>query len=357
MPLNEKELLYVYHDLHHIFREDLHLARPLIQMYQKQGNDEQARQLAMAMARRMLAGGRPSHALGFLELCKRLNHPQIDSIESMISMAQMTMHSKHEQANHDFTLIERLSDREALNFIKTASLVHCKEGQNIVEQNQISDNFYLILEGKISVHIHTEDHQEIALTTLNEGAYFGEYACIYELPRSATVTSLGTSVLLEFTKHSVSALMQQSPEAGEQLVQVVQNRMIQSLARTHPAFSDLADGDRDWLAEESSIIELQDDNNVESTLKEHCCIVMHGHLDAISQVNGQSVHCNLETHAIFSDLHKHLKLPEKTQLIAHERCLICCIPAPVFQSFLKAYGSFEHWLKSHGQQHCHTLKA
>ena len=53
MSLTDNNLLLVYRDLHKIFPEDLHIARPLIQMLQTRDDVKHARDLAMNMARRM----------------------------------------------------------------------------------------------------------------------------------------------------------------------------------------------------------------------------------------------------------------------------------------------------------------
>ena len=68
MALKDAELLRSYGLLHKVFPEDLHIARPLIQMVQQQQRLPLARELALAMARRMLATGKAGHAMGFLAL-------------------------------------------------------------------------------------------------------------------------------------------------------------------------------------------------------------------------------------------------------------------------------------------------
>jgi len=355
MLLNAEELLYVYHDLHHIFREDLHLARPLIQMLQRKGNLEKASQLAMEMARRMLARGQPSSALGFLEICKRLNHPQQDNVESMISMAKMTLGSPQVTSNQIFSLIDKLSDNEAMDFISQSKILRCQDGDSVVEQGEISNSFYLILEGKMKVHIQAAGGFDIHLSTLLPGYYFGEYACVYKLPRTANVTSVGDAVILEFSNTSIQKLMQQSPEAGEQLMKAVKIRLIRSMSQTHPAFTQLADADCDWLAEESNIIEIEQGTLPKKDITDQCCVLMHGQLTAKRKINNETLQCNLNKNDMFGDLNKHLTLPNDTQLFAGNRCLICCIPNPVFQSFMTAYGDFEQWVEAHGDSRCQHL--
>ena len=355
MPLNDEELLYVYYGLHHIFREDLHLARPLIQILQRQNEAEKALQLAMEMARRMLARGQASSALSFLEICKRLNHSQQDDIESMISMAKMTQGTAQPASNKTFSLIDNLSDSEAMDFISQARIFRCYDGDTVVQQGEISDSFYLILEGQMEVHLQLGAGSDLHLSTLLPGYYFGEYACVYKLPRTASVTAMGEAVILEFSNEAITQLMQQSPAAGEQLMKAVKTRLIRSMTQTHPAFTQLAEADRDWLAEESNIIEIEEGILANNKMTGQCCVVIHGKLAAQRDTENQALRCSLDKDDMFGDLNKHLMLPSSTTLTAESRCLICCIPGPVFQSFITAYGDFENWVETHGDNRCQGL--
>jgi len=113
MALNDSELLRVYCDLHKVFPEDIHLARPLIHMFQRRGNNRHAGDLALAMAKRMLALGWGQYAIGFLELCRNLHHPQAEEIKALSTLASITDNGSIRIEPGEmrvFTLIEQLSD-------------------------------------------------------------------------------------------------------------------------------------------------------------------------------------------------------------------------------------------------------
>jgi len=71
MALDEQKLLQSYRMLHEVFPEDLHIARPLIHMLLQHELRAEAGDLALSMARRMLAGGHAAHASSFLSLCRQ----------------------------------------------------------------------------------------------------------------------------------------------------------------------------------------------------------------------------------------------------------------------------------------------
>ncbi len=349
MALNDQTLTTAYVDLHRAFPEDLHIARPLIHIFKDAGKLDEARGLALGMARRMLARGRSGNAIGFLEMCRNLEHPDRDEIEALTSMARLTTDGPAdiEGGGQSFALIDQLSDHEAMDFIRQAQLLPVAAGTDVVRQGEVSRNFYLILEGQMRVHMHAESGRSIALNTLVPGHFFGEFACVYRLPRTANVTAVGDALLLEFSDASIGELMQRSPIAGESLMQAVQWRLIHAMTHSHPAFSELPEADRQWLAEESALAEFRDGEPVslQKALADHACVIVHGAIDA----HGPDGDRHLATGAMFGDIVGDLQLAEGTTLTAAGRCLVCAIPRHVFQSFMNAYGGFEQWIQARAE--------
>jgi len=360
MGLNEANLLRVYRDLHKIFPDDLHIARPLIQMLQVKGDTEHARDLAMTMGRRMLSKGRPSDSLGFLEICKLLDHPDLDEIEAMMSIAMLTSDGPMDVetgAGKTFMLVDQLSDYETRDFLEHGRLMDVEADSDIVEQGEVNRNFYLILEGSMRVHMKTRTGHQIELSHLLPGHFFGEFACVYQLPRSATVTAAEDSLVLEFSDLAISQLMQRSPIAGERLMRIVQTRLIHSMSYSHPAMTELPETDRKWLAEESHLLEFQADTLItrDGEMKDRCCIIVYGTATAIHARDDKKIEMVMETGEMFGDISSYLALPPNTTVRTNSRCLVCSMPRKVFQSFMNAYGHFEQWVEEHGMERMQKL--
>ncbi len=356
MPLNQKNLLHVYRKMSEIFPEDLHIARPLIHMLQSKGEIEPARELAIVMARRMLARGRAGDAIGFLEICRLLEHPDQDEIEALRSMAQVTADGPIDMETGAvgklFMLIAQLSDNESKDFLEHGRLLKIKKGEDIVRQGEVNRNFYLILEGKMDVHMDTTTGLHVNLSTLEPGHFFGEFACVYQLPRSATVTAADDALVLEFSDLAISQLMQRSPIAGERLMQIVQARLIHSMSYSHPAMTELPEADRKWLADESHILEFMDGTLItrDGEMEDRCCVIVYGKATAAHKENEETIRHTMETGDMFGDVSSHLRLPPDSIINADGRCLVCSMPKIVFHSFMNAYGNFEKWVELHGKQ-------
>ncbi len=357
MSLNEQELSYAYDALLKAFPEDLHIARPMIQMLQDRGDNASARELAMDMARRMLALGYSTYALAFITICEQLKHPNTDEINSIRTMAELTLTATHQDDDVKmFELIETLSDAEAKDFLRKGTLLTVKEGESIVKQGEISRKFYLILDGTMRVHVETHNGQDIDLTGLKKGEFFGEFACVYHLPRTATVTASSEVTVLEFEDTVITELLDISPEAGDSLIGVVQRRMILSVSHSHPLFANIEDADRAWLGEEALLKEFEKGQSLlEEGNSNYFYIIAFGKARAARNVDGKELTCDLGVHTLFGNAHQLLALPEGASLVAVERCLVCKVPLAIFEAFSKAYSGFEHWVEKHVEQRNQTL--
>lgn len=109
-------------------------------------------------------------------------------------------------------LFYSLSDSVLSSIAEKVNLVEYEPGQNIVNEGEIGDSFYLIKEGRVRVLKRTdEDSSELVLSELGQAEGFGEMSLIIDQPRSATVRAIGRVVALKLTKDDFQALMRTLP--------------------------------------------------------------------------------------------------------------------------------------------------
>ncbi|MDX8410853.1 MAG: cyclic nucleotide-binding domain-containing protein [Mariprofundaceae bacterium] len=217
MSLNDGELMLVFRHLHDTFPDDLRIARSLIQMEQQSGNAITASELAMNMAHRMLALGEGERATGFIELCKKLNHPKDEKLIGLASMAALipTERGKVFEPSEGmaFALLNQLTDSETTDFLRQGRLMRIEAGQDVIRQGEVERTFYLVLNGELRVNVTDVQAHDVEVNRLQLGDFFGEFACLYNLPRTATVTAAESSLILEFSQQNILELMQRSPLA------------------------------------------------------------------------------------------------------------------------------------------------
>jgi voltage-gated potassium channel len=77
-----------------------------------------------------------------------------------------------------------LADEDLEHLLEMGRHVHIEQGQNIVEQGDVGDGMYIVLDGRAQVDVGGRYHN------LDPGAFFGEMALIRRRKRSATVKAV-----------------------------------------------------------------------------------------------------------------------------------------------------------------------
>lgn len=108
------------------------------------------------------------------------------------------------QQDHGFfresPLFEGLDETAIRRLVEVAKIREFSVGELIVEEGSDSDSVFLLYDGSVSISTTTNSGDEIRLKTLSErGAFFGEVGLVDPGPRSATVKSESTAVLLELS--------------------------------------------------------------------------------------------------------------------------------------------------------------
>jgi CRP-like cAMP-binding protein len=118
-------------------------------------------------------------------------------------------------------LFEQFGGRELGALAGKFEKVEFTPGVKIINQGEWGNLFYIIELGKVSVSI---DGQERAL--LGTGEYFGEIALLTDIPRTATVTTLEPTVLLQLSAPDFSELIQASNASKQALERVSSRRRL-----------------------------------------------------------------------------------------------------------------------------------
>jgi len=109
-----------------------------------------------------------------------------------------------------------LSDRQ----LKTVSGIlferKYETDELIFEEGQPGAALFLILDGKVAIEMHRENHMT-TLAILERGAFFGEMALLDETPRSANARFLERTHALALYRNDLSQLIQSDPQTACQI--------------------------------------------------------------------------------------------------------------------------------------------
>ena len=96
-------------------------------------------------------------------------------------------------------LFSEMDDQEVADIREIMEEVKFKPGQVIIREGEPGDLFYVVTEGRAQVLIRDADGNELGLSEVGPGGFFGELSMLTNLPRSARVRALDdvTTLVLE----------------------------------------------------------------------------------------------------------------------------------------------------------------
>jgi uncharacterized membrane protein len=98
-------------------------------------------------------------------------------------------------------------------------------GSVLFRKGEPGGAMYLIEGGRVRIHIHDDDGQEVTLAELAAGDFFGEMAILDGKPRSATATVTEDARLAVLSREGFHAFVGRTPQVALSMLAAVTNRL------------------------------------------------------------------------------------------------------------------------------------
>lgn len=136
-------------------------------------------------------------------------------------MAQLSEHQLEK-----IPLFSNTNEKERSRIAEKLTLVNFKRDDIIIKEGDAGTCLYLIKNGRVRVVTTIEpDDEEIVLSYLENGDYFGEMALITGEPRSATVIAESDIELYQLNKTDFDSLILKNPSISLSLTHVLTQRL------------------------------------------------------------------------------------------------------------------------------------
>ena len=113
------------------------------------------------------------------------------------------------------------------------------KGEVIIQEGEISQDAFILLEGAIAVTKEMPDGSEKELAILEKNAIFGETGLVDTLPRTATCKAHTNNVAVGVvTKENYAQLVKHKPEAILPILRIVTERMRNTLEFVDQLYGD-----------------------------------------------------------------------------------------------------------------------
>ncbi len=136
-------------------------------------------------------------------------------------------------------LFSRLSERELLRVMQLVEVREYTDGDVVIREGDKGDELFIVLDGKVRVA-----RGDQVITHLGQGEHVGEMALIRSVPRSATVTAVGSAELVSIRRQDFFEVLRKEHEVAVkmlwQFLGVLADRLDQTNNQLHDAKRELA---------------------------------------------------------------------------------------------------------------------
>jgi len=119
----------------------------------------------------------------------------------------------------------QLTERELELVRSLSSEKHYPKNAVVLTEGEMGDSLYMIRSGKVKVFIGDQEGREMILKILGPGDFFGEMSMIDKQPRSASITTLETSVFLVLSHAAFEKCIEQVPRIATVVMRILAQRV------------------------------------------------------------------------------------------------------------------------------------
>jgi len=137
-----------------------------------------------------------------------------------------------DEAQHlsQIPMFKQLDNEELENLASSVDQVTYKAGETVFHERDHGDALYVVESGSIRIWVRDEDVQEITLSELRPGEFFGELSVFDGGERSANATAIEETVLHRLSRDDFQQFLLKYPSAAVDVIREIGARMRQTNA-------------------------------------------------------------------------------------------------------------------------------
>jgi len=122
-------------------------------------------------------------------------------------------------------LFSELDEQELASIATLASSIDVRKKTMVVQEYEMGNSMYIILDGEVKVSTYSADGREVVLALLGSGSFFGEMSLLDAQPRSANVTTMTDCTLANIRRKDLLPLLLDQPGIALKLLMEVTVRL------------------------------------------------------------------------------------------------------------------------------------
>jgi len=122
-------------------------------------------------------------------------------------------------------LFEDLRDEDLSDLVAITHSKQYRAHQTVIKQGRSGDEMYIIVSGKVRIHVHIADGEDLSVGELVAGEAFGEISLFDKQTRTATVTTAEPCHFLVLGRSKFKSFLLKHPHVSIQLLTVMSKRL------------------------------------------------------------------------------------------------------------------------------------
>jgi CRP/FNR family transcriptional regulator, cyclic AMP receptor protein len=114
----------------------------------------------------------------------------------------------------DIPMFSRIDRADLDDLPGICDLFSFEAGERIIIEGAVSSSLFTLLSGEVEILKKGQTKEEIKITTLTNGAIFGETSIFKDEPSTATVRSKSLSLIMALSRERFSSYINGHPKAG-----------------------------------------------------------------------------------------------------------------------------------------------
>lgn len=142
-----------------------------------------------------------------------------------------------------------LKNDELNALLVSAETIHYAGGEVIIQQGDISEHFFGVLDGSVDVSVQELNDKAVVVSNIEKGDVFGESAIFLREERTASVIASVDTTVLRIHRKSIIAFIRAIPSAGNKILMVIILSLLSKLknANQEIAFEKQSEIDFDYV--------------------------------------------------------------------------------------------------------------
>jgi uncharacterized membrane protein len=143
-------------------------------------------------------------------------------------MSAQLSRSEEAEALSKIPIFRQLDQTELENLAESVDQVIYRAGEVVFHENDQGDALYVIDSGAVRIWVRDEDVQEVTLSELQPGEFFGELAVLDSGERSANATAIVDTRLHRLRRDDFQRFLLQYPHAATDVIREIAARLRQT---------------------------------------------------------------------------------------------------------------------------------